>query len=94
MGSKLIFAYFCSATKVGRRRHNTRQYTVGCRQNENALVSGQKSGPSRPEGQKGLPPQGEAFRRIRSGEQKQMLRRQRHCQAVFRGDLPLGNLHV
>ena len=38
VGSKLIFAYFCSATKVGRRRHNTKRYTVGYRQKRPALV--------------------------------------------------------
>ena len=29
IGSKLIFAYFCSATKVGHRRLNTKRYTIG-----------------------------------------------------------------
>ena len=42
IGSKLIFAYFCSATKVGRRRHNTIRNTVGYRQKKTALVSGTK----------------------------------------------------
>ena len=29
IGSKRTFAYFSSVRKVGRRRHNTKRYTVG-----------------------------------------------------------------
>ena len=33
MGSKLIFAYFCSETKVGRRRQNTKRHPSGTDRN-------------------------------------------------------------
>ena len=40
MVSKRTFAYFSSVRKVGRRRHNTIQHTVGYRQKEPSRVSG------------------------------------------------------
>ena len=45
IGSKSTFAYFSLTRKVGRRRQNTRQYTVGYRQSKQSPVRGRKRTP-------------------------------------------------
>ena len=52
IGSKSTFAYFSLTRKVGRRRHNTYQYTVGYRQKRTPPRQRDKKPPPSPEGKK------------------------------------------
>ena len=67
MGSKSTFAYFSLTRKVGRRRHNTIQYTVGYRKNDiRPRQKGKKQPVPASEGTKKEERRGESRKNFRS----------------------------